>query len=107
MGGFNVYPREIDEVLYAHPNVVEAAAVGVPDAYRGEVIHVFVVLKAQPPQAIDDLRDLCDKQLARYKQPHTYHVVADIPKTTVGKVDKAAIRRLIADTDVTKIEGTI
>lgn len=92
VGGYNVYPREIDEVLYAHPNVLEAAAVGVADTYRGEVIHAFVVLNEQRADAETDLTDYCRGQLAKYKVPAVFHIVDQLAKTTVGKFDKAAMR---------------
>ena len=93
VGGYNVYPREIDEVLYAHPDVVEAAAVGVPDDYRGEVIHAVVVLKPNADTNADALMVYCRDQLAKYKVPEKLHLVDQVLKTTVGKIDKAAIRQ--------------
>ncbi len=93
VGGYNVYPREIDEVLFAHPNVVEAAAVGVPDDYRGEVIHAFVVLRDQTGDPAAALLDYCRDSLAKYKVPAHIHVVDRLMKTTVGKIDKAAMRQ--------------
>ena len=92
VGGYNVYPREIDEVLYAHPNVVEAAAVGVRDAYRGEVINAFVVLKTVLENAEEELAEFCRQNLAKYKVPGKFHIVDELPKTTIGKIDKAAMR---------------
>ena len=96
VGGYNVYPREIDEVLHLHADVLEAAAIGVPDAYRGEVIRAFVV--ARPGAAPDPaaLRDHCARNLAKYKVPAAIEIVAGIPKTTVGKIDKQALRAMAA-----------
>ena len=93
VGGYNVYPREIDEVLFAHPNVVEAAAVGVPDDYRGEAIHAFVVLRDRTGDPAAALLDYCRDSLAKYKVPAHIHVVDRLMKTTVGKIDKAAMRQ--------------
>ena len=93
VGGYNVYPREIDEVLFAHPNVVEAAAVGVPDDYRGEAIHAFVVLRDRTGDPAAALLDYCRDGLAKYKVPAHIHVVDRLMKTTVGKIDKAAMRQ--------------
>jgi long-chain acyl-CoA synthetase len=90
-GGYNVYPREIDEVLLLHPAVAEAAAFGVPDAYRGEVVHAHIVPHA--PVTIEALLDHCRANLARYKIPAQITLVDTIPKTPVGKVDKAALKR--------------
>ena len=90
-GGYNVYPREVDDVLLMHPAVREAAAFGVPDPYRGEVLHAHVV----PREAVtvEDLLAHCQTNLARYKVPVVIMVVAGIPKTAVGKIDKAALKR--------------
>jgi long-chain acyl-CoA synthetase len=91
VGGYNVYPREIDEVLYAHPDVVEAAAIGVADDYRGEVIRAFVVID-KSSVTVDDLLEHCRLNLARYKIPAVLELVNDLPKTPVGKIDKKALR---------------
>jgi len=96
VGGYNVYPREIDEVLYANPNVHEAAAVGVPDDYRGEIIKAVVVLKPGANVTSDDLLKYCRENLAKYKVPAAIDIVDEVPKTTVGKIDKLALRGLAA-----------
>jgi long-chain acyl-CoA synthetase len=96
VGGYNVYPREIDEVLYAHPAVSEAAAVGVADSYRGEVIRAYVVLKPGPTVSADALLAHCRKNLAKYKVPTAIEIVSQIPKTNVGKINKAALRSISA-----------
>jgi long-chain acyl-CoA synthetase len=88
VGGFNVFPREIEDVLLMHPAVVEAAAIGVPDSYRGEVIHAFVVATNTNEQA---LIAYCGENLVRYKVPAAIELVSELPKTTVGKVDKLAL----------------
>ena len=92
VGGYNVYPREIDEVLYAHPAVLEAAAVGVVDDYRGEVVNAYVVIKAGTKTDSDDILTYCRKNLAKYKIPSAITLVDALPKTTVGKIDKKALR---------------
>ncbi|MCB1436640.1 MAG: AMP-binding protein [Rhodobiaceae bacterium] len=92
VGGYNVYPREIDEVLYGHPDVLEAAAVGVPDAYRGEVIRAYVVARPGCRLEARDVADHCAANLARYKLPAAIEIVTELPKTTVGKIDKKALR---------------
>ena len=100
VGGYNVYPREIDEVLYLHPDVLEAAAIGVPDAYRGEVIKAFVV--ARPGTAPDGAALIahCARNLAKYKVPTAIALVASIPKTTVGKIDKKELRKMATTNEV-------
>lgn len=92
VGGYNVFPREIDEVLYAHPDIVEAAAVGVPDDHYGEVIMAWVTLNAGSSVTEAALIAYCESQLARYKVPKSIIIVNEIPKTTVGKIDKKALR---------------
>ena len=94
VGGYNVYPREIDEVLFAHPTVLEAAAVGVPDDYCGEVIRALVVVKQGESVTEESLLVYCQENLAKYKVPAAINIVNDIPKTTVGKIDKKALREL-------------
>jgi len=96
VGGYNVYPREIDEVLFAHPDILEAAAVGVPDSYRGEIIHAFVVLRRSIPDAELALTEYCSAELAKYKVPARFHIVDQLMKTTIGKIDKAAMRQSLA-----------
>ena len=95
VGGYNVYPREIDEVLAACPGVVEAAAVAVPDAYRGEVIRAYVVV-ADGGADVAAVAAHCAANLVRYKQPATIERLAALPRTAVGKVDKPALRALAA-----------
>lgn len=97
VGGYNVYPREIDEVLYSHPNVLEAAAVGIPDSYRGEIINAFVVLKNVSENAAGELAEYCRQHLAAYKIPGKFHIVDALQKTTIGKIDKAAMRKSLID----------
>lgn len=92
VGGYNVFPREIDEVLYAHPAVAEAAAIGVPDDYYGEVIQAWVTLMPGATCSADELMAYCTENLAKYKVPKTIFIGDDIPKTTVGKIDKKALR---------------
>ncbi len=96
VGGYNVYPREIDEVLFAHPDVKEAASAGVPDRYYGETICSFVVLKAGSCATIDDLIAHCKATLARYKVPSSIFIVDVLPRTTVGKIDSIALRKELA-----------
>ena len=96
-GGYNVYPREIDEVLYAHGDVLEAAAIGVPDDYRGEVVKAYVALKPGAKATVEDLRAHCQANLAKYKIPAVIELVPEIAKTTVGKIDKKRLRAAAAD----------
>ena len=79
-------------MLYTHPAIREAAAVGVPDDYRGEVIKAYVVLKDGAEAAAEDLMAHCRERLAKHKLPVSIEFLAEIPKTTVGKIDKKALR---------------
>jgi long-chain acyl-CoA synthetase len=91
-GGFNVYPREIEEVLYEHPRVMEAAAIGVPAGDRGERIKAFVVPKPGATVTEGELIDFCRQNLAPYKVPSAVEFRDQLPKTLVGKVLRRALR---------------
>ena len=93
VSGYNVYPREVEDVLYAHPAVLEAAAIGVADPERGEVVKAFVVLRAGAAATADELRRHCAASLARFKVPAEIEFRSDLPKSAVGKV----LRRALAD----------
>jgi len=92
VGGFNVYPREIEEVLFTHPDVVDAAVVGQPDAYRGEILRAFVVLRAGAMLDAAAMLDFCRENLARYKLPARIEQLEALPKTTVNKTDKKVLK---------------
>jgi long-chain acyl-CoA synthetase len=92
VGGYNVYPREVEEVLFAHPQVVDAAVVGQSDAYRGERLHAFVVLREGCTFDEEQLREYCAGQLARYKIPARIERLDALPKTSVNKTDKKVLK---------------
>jgi long-chain acyl-CoA synthetase len=96
VGGYNVYPREVDEVLFAHPAVREAATTGAPDSYYGETVRAFVVLHENATVGAEELIAHCRKNLAPYKVPAQIHLVNALPRTTVGKIDKLALRERLA-----------
>jgi len=96
VGGYNVYPREVDEVLATHPAVQEAAAVGAADPYRGEVVRAFVVLRPGAVATPEDIVAHCAKNLARYKVPVSVAILGSLPKTSVNKTDKNVLRGLAA-----------
>ena len=91
-GGFNIYPREIDEVLFEHPKVQEAVAVGIPDEYRGETVKAYVVLKPGEECTEEEIIAFCRERLAAYKAPRRVEFRAGLPKTMVGKVLRRALR---------------
>lgn len=97
VGGYSVYPREIDEVLHAHPAVREAAAAGVPDAYYGESLRACVVMKDGASATVEDILAYCRANLARYKVPTKIVIARELPRTNVGKVDRRALRQKLAD----------
>ena len=92
-GGFNIYPREVEEVLYAHPAVLEAAAIGVPHPHRGETVKAFVVFRPGEQPTVADLEAWCRERLSPYKVPRLYEVRPELPKSAVGKV----LRRALAE----------
>jgi long-chain acyl-CoA synthetase len=95
VGGLQVFPREVEEVLYEHPNVLEAAVVGVSSRVRGEMLVAHIVPKnGEDPRVLKrELRQFCSSRLASYKVPRRFEIVREIPKTLVGK----ALRRVIRD----------
>ena len=96
VSGYNVFPREIEEALHAHPQVADAGVVGVPDDYRGERLVAWVVPRASAPGAppIDEAALLAylSERLVRYKIPRTVHLVDELPRTSVGKLDRKQLR---------------
>nr|WP_216828979.1 long-chain-fatty-acid--CoA ligase [Alkalihalobacterium elongatum] len=97
-GGFNIYPREIEEVLFEHEAIQEAVIIGVPDPYRGETVKAFVVLKEGASVSEKELDKFCRSQLAAYKIPRQYEFRKELPKTMVGKV----LRRVLVEEEENK-----
>ena len=91
-GGFNVYPRDIDEVFYLHPKVQEACAIGIPHPVRGESAKVFVVLKEGMTATQEELIEYCKAHLAPYKLPTEIEFRKELPKTNVGKILRKQLR---------------
>lgn len=91
-GGLKVYPREVEEILYRHPAVLEAAVVGIPDKLSTEAVKAFVVLKADQTAKASELKSYCKEQLANYKVPKIIEFVQVLPKTATGKVLKNDLR---------------
>jgi len=99
-GGYNVYPREVEDALLSHPSVVEAAVVGAPDPKWVEAVVAFVVLR---PDATSDAAELIAHvadQIASYKKPHRIILADTLPKTAVGKLDRKALRVRLRPTPV-------
>lgn len=91
-GGKNIYPREIEEVVYTHEAVLEVAVIGVPDAYWGESVKAFVVLKEGMSATEDEIIDLCKMTIASYKKPRSVEFVEQLAKSPTGKILKRVIK---------------
>jgi len=96
--GYNVYPREIEEVLYQHPKIQEVCIVGVPDPYRGETVKAFVILKEEEQAAPEEIIEYCQKNMAKYKVPTLVEFRKELPKSHVGKV----LRKILREEEETK-----
>jgi long-chain acyl-CoA synthetase len=92
--GYKVWPREVEDVLYTHPAVHEAAVIGVPDEYRGETVKAFVSCNPGMTVTEKELIEFCQQQMAAYKYPRSIHFLDDVPKTTSGKILKRELRAL-------------
>jgi len=92
-GGENIYPREVEEFLYTHPDILDAQVIGVPDAKYGEELMVWIRLRAgAAPITAESLRDFCTGKLAHYKIPRYVHITDEFPMTVTGKVRKVEMR---------------
>jgi len=96
-GGFNVYPKEVEDILYLHPGVAQCAVVGVPDEEWGEAIRAFIVLKPDATADAEELLGLCRAHLAGYKKPRSFAYLDALPLTPVGKIMRRALRDLPVD----------
>jgi long-chain acyl-CoA synthetase len=85
-GGYNVYPREVDEVLFEHPKIAEAVTAGIPDDYYGEVLKAYVVLKEGEEATAEEIIEFCSQKLARYKLPRQVEFRSELPKSAIGKI---------------------
>ncbi|MGG3160939.1 fatty acid--CoA ligase family protein [Geobacillus stearothermophilus] len=95
VGGYNVYPREVEEVLYSHPGVVEAAVIGVPDPDYGEAVRAYVVAK-NPELTEAELIAYCRERLAKYKVPSAIDFLDELPKNATGKILRRALKERLA-----------
>lgn len=94
VGGYNVYPREVEEVIYNHPDVVEVAVLGVPDPNQGEAVSAYVVSK-NPQLSKEQVLDYCKGHLAKYKVPSVIEFLEELPKNTTGKILRRALKNQI------------
>ncbi len=91
-GGYNVYPREVEDILYEHPSVNEAAVIGVKDEYRGEVPKAFIILRGNAEVSEEDIKAFCKERLAPYKVPKYVEFRKDLPKSMIGKILRKELR---------------
>ena len=95
-GGYNVYPREVEEVLYQHPAIFECAVVGLPDERLGEEVTAFVALKVGHVATPEEIVAFVKERVAAYKYPRTVTVLADLPKSATGKILKRELLELVS-----------
>ena len=98
-GGFNIYPRDVEEVLYTHPKVKEVVVAGVPDQYRGETVKAYIVLKEGQTATAEEIIDFCRQNLAKFKVPTAVEFRESLPKTMVGKI----LRRMLVEEEKKKL----
>jgi long-chain acyl-CoA synthetase len=99
-GGFNIYPREIDEVLHRHPQVEMAVSIGIPDDYRGETVKAYVILKEGEEASAEDIIAFCKKSLTSYKVPKLIEFRDALPQSSVGKI----LRKTLRDEELEKVK---
>lgn len=105
-GGFKIFPRDVEEVLFEHPKIQEAAVVGIFDPYLGEVPKAFVVLKGGETASEKELLDFCASRLAKYKLPHAIEFRASLPKTIIGKVLRRTLQEEARQKQVAQVSTT-
>ncbi len=96
-GGYNVYPREVEEVLYSHPDILEASIIGVPDSHYGEEVKAVVALRNGAKTSAQEIIAYCKAHVAAYKYPRIIEFVAELPKGNTGKILKREIRRMYTE----------
>ncbi len=101
VGGFNVYPRDVEEILYQHPKILECAVAGIPGARSGETVKAYIVLKKGETATEEEIEAFCRERLTAYKVPKLYEFRADLPKTMIGKV----LRRALVEEEKQKAAG--
>ncbi len=99
-GGYNIYPVELDNILFDHPKILEACTIGIPDAYRGETVKAFIVVKPGEQLSADEVTEYCKKNMAVYKIPKHIEFVNELPKSAVGKI----LRRTLKEKELAKLK---
>ena len=98
-GGYNVYPVNVEKAVYTHPAVAEALVLGVPDAYRGETIKAFVVVRPGTTLTLAELQAHLKERLSPIEMPRQLELLAELPKTAVGKLSRLDLKRRIKERD--------
>jgi len=93
-GGYNIYPREVDEILFEHPKIMEACTIGVPDPYRGESVKSFVVKKPEESLTEEEITQHCKTRLAAYKVPKKIEFIDSLPKSAIGKILRREVKEM-------------
>jgi long-chain acyl-CoA synthetase len=101
-GGFQVWPREVEETIAAFPKVLEVGVAGIPDPYRGETVKAWIVLKPGETATPEEIKAFCKERLAAYKVPSHYEFRNELPKTTVGKILRRELVRQHKETESVK-----
>jgi long-chain acyl-CoA synthetase len=104
-GGENIYPREVEEVLYRHPSVAEVSVIGVPDSALGQEVYAFVVLKNGAEASSEQLIDFCNQHIAKFKSPKRVAFVTALPKNIIGKTLRKELRRIASEQPMGSISG--
>jgi long-chain acyl-CoA synthetase len=102
-GGFNIYPKDIDQILAEHPKVAQAVAVGIPDRYRGETVEAFVVLKPGQSATEEEILEFCRKNLAKYKVPTQVEFRESLPKVSSNKILRRLLRQMAIEEEKKKV----
>ena len=101
-GGFQVWPREVEEAIAAYPKVMEVGVAGIPDPYRGETVKAWIVLKPGETATVDEIKAFCRERLAAYKVPSHIEFRKELPRTTVGKILRRELVRQHNETETVK-----
>lgn len=102
-GGFNIYPRDIEEVLYEHPKVKEVVVAGIPDSYRGETTKAYIVLHEDIEGTEEEFISFCRNKMASYKVPRLIEFRTELPRSIVGKV----LRRQLVEEETAKLQTAV
>ncbi len=102
-GGYNIYPREVEEVIFEHPKVKEVVVVGIPDSYRGESVKAYIVPESGVELNEQEIIAFCQQKMARFKVPKKVQFLDEIPKSAVGKY----LRRVLIDNEKDKTEEVV